>query len=74
LPRAVEWLAPFAAGRKEWPHKQIAPVKASRIAVLFRRAANAYGSDEYEQISRAHRDPEDDNLTIALELVYPRRK
>ncbi len=73
LPKAVEWLAPFAAGKKEWPHKQIQPVKEQRIAILFRRAAVAYKSDEYEAISRSRRDPDDDNLTIALELVYPRR-
>jgi hypothetical protein len=73
LPRAVQWLAPFAAGTKEWPRKQIQPVNSERIAILYRRAANAYGSDEYEQISRTRRDPADDDVTIALELVYPKR-
>jgi hypothetical protein len=73
LPRAVEWLAPYAAGTKEWPHKQTSPVKAERIAILFRRAAVAYDRDDYEQISRSRRDAEDDDVTIALELVYPRR-
>lgn len=73
LPRAVEWLAPFAAGTKEWPRKQIQPVSAERIAILYRRAAGAYSSDQYEQISRSRRNPADDDVTIALELVYPRR-
>jgi hypothetical protein len=73
LPRTVEWLAPFAAGTKEWPHKQITPVKEEKIAILYRRAAVAYGRDDYEQISLSRRDAEDDNVSIALELVYPRR-
>ena len=73
LPKAVEWLAPFAAGAKEWPHKQIVPVEAERIAILYRRAAVVYNREDYEQISRSRRDAEDDDVTIALELVYPRR-
>ncbi len=74
LLRAVEWLAPYAAGRKEWPHKQIAPVRAERLAILYRRAAEAYGRDEYERISNLRRERDDDDVTIALELVYPRRQ
>jgi hypothetical protein len=73
LPRAVEWLAPYAAGTKKWPHKQITPVKAERVAILYRRAAVAYGRDDYEAISASRRDVGDDDVTIALELVYPRR-
>jgi hypothetical protein len=61
------------AGVKAWPHQQITPVEPERIAILFRRAAVAYGRDDYERISRSRRDAEDDDLTIALELVYPRR-
>jgi hypothetical protein len=73
LPRAVEWLAPYAAGTKDWPHKQISPVKAERVAILYRRAAVVYNREDYEQVSRSRRDPADDDVTIALELVYPRR-
>ena len=73
LPLAVEWLAPYAAAKKPWPHKQITPVQDQNIAVLFRRAAVAYGRDDYERISAARRDPQNDETTIALELVYPRR-
>lgn len=73
LPRAVEWLAPFAAGTKEWPHKQIAPVKGEKIVVLYRRAAVAYSREDYEQVSQSRRDADDDNMSIALELVYPQR-
>jgi hypothetical protein len=73
LPRNLEWLAPYVAGVKAWPHQQITPVEPERIAILFRRAAVAYGRDDYERISRSRRDAEDDDLTIALELVYPRR-
>jgi hypothetical protein len=73
LLRAVEWLAPYAAGKKEWPHKQIAPVHRERLVVLFRRAAVAYNREEYERISQARREQGDDDVTIALGLVYPRR-
>jgi hypothetical protein len=73
LPKAVEWLAPYAAGTKEWPHQQIEPAKANRVAILFRRAAVAYRREDYEAISASRRSAADDNVTIALELVYPRR-
>ena len=73
LMRAVQWLAPYAAGSKEWPHKQIEPVHAERIVILYRRAAEAYGREEYERISSRRRDATDDEVTIALGLVYPRR-
>jgi hypothetical protein len=73
LPKAVEWLAPYAAGTKDWPHKQITSVKTERIAILYRRAAVVYNREDYEAISSSRRDARDDNVTIALELVYPRR-
>ena len=73
LLRAVEWLTPYAAGRKPWPHKQIVPVDRERLALLFRRAAVAYGREEYERISQARRERDDDEVTIKLGLVYPRR-
>ena len=73
LPLAVEWLAPYAAGTKPWPHKQITPVKTERIAILYRRAAVAFGRPDFERISQARRESQDDDVTIALELVYPRR-
>lgn len=72
LLRAVEWLAPYLAGSKEWPYKQITAVHRERVAILYRRAAEAYGREQYERISSRGRDPEDDEVTIALELVYPR--
>ena len=56
LLRAIEWLAPYAARRKEWPHKQIAPVKLEPLVILYRRAAEAYGRDEYERLSNSRRD------------------
>lgn len=74
LLRAVEWLTPYAAGRKEWPHRQIAPVRLEPLVILYRRAAEAYGRDEYERISGSRRERDDDEVTIALELVYPRRE
>ncbi|MCI0360370.1 MAG: alginate lyase family protein [Planctomycetaceae bacterium] len=73
LLRAVEWLAPYAAGTKPWPYEQIAPVKTERIAVSFRRAAEVYGREAYERISSARRERQDDDVTIALALVYPQR-
>jgi hypothetical protein len=73
LLRAIEWLAPYAAGRNEWPHKQIAPVKLEPLVILYRRAAEAYGREEYERLSNSRRERDDDEVTIALELVYPRR-
>jgi hypothetical protein len=73
LPKAMQWIAPYAAGQAEWPYKQIQPPNKERVAILFRRAAVVYSRPEYEQISQVHRDPEDDDVTIALGLVYPQR-
>ena len=70
---AVEWLAPYAAGSKEWPHKEIEPVHTERLVILYRRAAEVYGREAYERISASRRDRDDDEVTIALGLVYPRR-
>ena len=73
LAKAVQWIAPYAAGQAEWPYKQIQPPNRERVAILFRRAAVAYGRPDYEQISQMHCDPDDDDVTIALALVYPQR-
>jgi hypothetical protein len=73
LAENVAWLAPYAAGQKRWPYEQIAPLKSERIAVNFRRAAVAYQSPYYEQISRGGTDPADDSVAIELALVYPLR-
>lgn len=74
LAENVAWLAPYVAGQKRWPYEQIAPLKSERIAVNFRRAAVAYQSPYYEQISRAGTDAADDAVAIELALVYPWRE
>ena len=71
LRKALDWLEPFAAGRKEWPYKQITPFKAQQAAVVYRRAAIAYKRDDYAGVSLALRDAADEQTTILLELVYP---
>jgi hypothetical protein len=74
LAENVAWIAPYAAGQKRWPYEQIAPLKSERIAINFRRAAVAYQSPYYEQISRGGTDPADDSVAIELALVYPLRE
>jgi hypothetical protein len=46
---ALDWLLPFAQGKRKWTHQQIARFEKSKIAEVLRRAAVAYQEPAYEE-------------------------
>ncbi len=69
LRKAIDWLVPFATGEKEWPYKQITPPKMKEMAVVLRRAANAYHEPKYEQLIGKLKNGE--GLADLDELMFP---
>ena len=57
--KAIEWIAPFASGGKEWKHKQISPRKFDRTIPLMEIAAVRYKNPSYSAIAKQLRKPED---------------
>ncbi|MFW6154736.1 MAG: alginate lyase family protein [Planctomycetota bacterium] len=53
LRRAVDWLAPFAAGEAPWPAEQITPVDPRGLITVFRLAAVAFDEPTYDRIAAA---------------------
>lgn len=51
IKRAVEWLAPFAAGKKKWTYQQIKPMNYAKTAQIFRYASKKYGNPEYSELA-----------------------
>lgn len=68
--KALDFLIPFAAGDKEWRHKQIKTLRPERLAPLLRRAALAYDEPRYEAL--LHQIAGDDLASDRLNLLYPR--
>jgi hypothetical protein len=66
--KALDWLVPYAAGEKKWPHEQIAPLRGGSLAPLLRRAAVAYREERYERLIETL--PGRNNLGTAG-LLYP---
>ncbi|HEX4946408.1 MAG TPA: alginate lyase family protein [Blastocatellia bacterium] len=50
LRRALEYLAPFAFGAKEWPHKQITQWSLEDYFTLLRRAAGKYPDERFRAL------------------------
>jgi hypothetical protein len=48
--KALDWLAPYAVGEKEWTYEQITQLKGTSLAPLLRRAAVAYKDENYEKL------------------------
>jgi hypothetical protein len=71
LRKALDWMLPYALGEKEWPYKQLGKLQADGLALLLRRAANAYREPRYEQALA--RLPQADRRE-SLELLYPARR
>jgi hypothetical protein len=69
LRRALDWLVPYAIGEKEWNYKQISPPKMKEMAVVLRRAANAYHDRKYEQLISKLKNGE--GLADLDELMFP---
>jgi hypothetical protein len=56
---ALDWLAPFVAGRKQWTHQQISPMEPSSAFLLYRRAAWKLDKPMYRQLGSQVTDPID---------------
>jgi hypothetical protein len=69
LRKAIDWLVPYATGEKEWTYKQIRPAKMKEMAVVLRRAANAYHEPKYEQLIGKLKNGE--GLADIDELMFP---
>jgi hypothetical protein len=51
LRAALDYLVPFAAGDRAWPHPQITPFRAGELHWLLRRAAVAWNEPRYRQLA-----------------------
>jgi hypothetical protein len=51
LRKALDYLAPFAAGEKKWPEAQITPFRAGELTPLLRRAAVAWKEPRYRELA-----------------------
>lgn len=49
IEQALNWLAPFVLGEKEWSHKQIATFKTKDAAIHFRRALPRLDKPNYRE-------------------------
>lgn len=48
--KALDWLAPFAAGERTWSYKQLLRFQPEKLAPLLRRAALRYREPAYEKM------------------------
>jgi hypothetical protein len=46
--RAIEYLAPFACGRADWPHQQLGGVTREALFPVLRRAAHHYADRQFQ--------------------------
>ena len=46
---AVDWLAPFAIGKKKWHSRQTSNLQPEKFAPLLRRSALLYREPAYEE-------------------------
>jgi Alginate lyase len=51
LRKALDYLAPFAAGDRKWSDAQITPFRASELGALLRRAAVAWKEPTYRELA-----------------------
>lgn len=70
LKTALEFLAPYMAGQKEWPYKQISPPKHWAYAQTLRRSAIAYDEPRFEEAIA--KMPLGDDGLIYTDLILPR--
>jgi len=67
--RALDWLIPFATGKKQWRHEQITGLHPEALRPLLRRAAAAYGHRPYEKLLEKLSD---ENPEVGRDvLLYP---
>lgn len=65
---AIDFLIPYALQEKPWTHQQIRPARFDEMAVILRRAANAYGEPRYEAAAEQLRQ---DDRRPMIDLLYP---
>jgi len=70
LHKAIDYLLPFATGDKAWGHKQIKPLRGSRLALPLRLAARHYGEARYVEALKKLANPAR-SATSADNLLYP---
>jgi hypothetical protein len=69
---ALDWMMPFAVGKKPWTHKQIAKETFTPMVRLFRQAANAYQEPAYEKLISKVTGAADESWLN--DLLYPPAK
>ena len=62
LRSALNWMAPYATGKKPWDHRQITRENFAAIVWVFRQAANAYHEPGYEKMIPKVKGAEDEIL------------
>jgi hypothetical protein len=68
--KAVDFLVPYATGKKKWPYSQLSPISYADMASLLRRAARAFRDPKYEQaIGQLPGGTRD--LRLVDRLLYP---
>ena len=71
LRKAIDWLLPYATGKKKWDYQQIKPPKMKETATVLRRAANGFNEPKYEEAIRKLPDLEGGTPTPLTELYFP---
>jgi hypothetical protein len=64
--RALDYLAPFAAGEKKWEHQQITEFKPQEIVPRLLEAAAKFENPEYERLARRLGTDEGDVIDLLL--------
>ena len=67
---AIDYLLPYATGDKTWAHKQIKPLRASRLALPLRLAARRYGDARYADALKRLAGPASQAASID-DLLHP---
>jgi Alginate lyase len=62
--KALDWIVPYATGKKKWEYQQISPYNKNDLQPLLLQAATIYGNPGYRD--DADRSPEKQNILIRL--------
>jgi hypothetical protein len=66
---AIDWLAPYGTGEKQWEYEQISDAKTHDLYNILRRAANAYHEPKYDEMAKKVKNA--DPVTSRVNLLYP---
>lgn len=67
--RALDWLVPFAVGKRAWSHPRISPLQPEKLAPFLRRAALHYRDPSYEEVIKKISGIKPDQR---INLLYPK--